>query len=158
MKRVGLYSLIALFSILSFVACEQAQKDAPEVQEEVIAQVEMKVDGMVCAMGCAKFIEEKVAGQEGVIESKVDFESGIAYFSINANAIEAEELEKFIDEIHDGQYDATILSQNEASEEVEEAEEIEEVEETEERDVTAVVNKFQNISFPELLTYFMKRL
>jgi hypothetical protein len=48
------------------------------VQKEVLAEnkveVKMEVEGMTCAMGCAKYIEEKVGGMEGVVASTVNFE------------------------------------------------------------------------------------
>ncbi len=161
-------SLILSISILSLFACDQAAETTTEVAAEAqLATVEMKVEGMVCAMGCAKFIEDKVAGEAGVTESKVDFEEGMAYFTYDANKWTAEELEEFIDKIHDGQYDATIVAQGQddpstgsgtkdedAVEDVQDDEELEE----EEVDVAQVVSEVQNISFPQLLTYFMKRL
>ena len=162
-------SLILSFSILGLFACQQAAEKATEVTAEAqFASVEMKVEGMVCAMGCAKFIEDKVAGEAGVTESKVDFEEGMAYFTFDANQWTAEELEAFIDEIHDGQYDATIVAQNQdedpstgsgTKDEDVKSEDIEDEDEDDESsDVVQVVSKVQNISFPDLLTYFMKRL
>lgn len=159
MKNLSSIVLVLLLSVFTMIACQQAPENgSTEVVEEKLAQVEMKVEGMVCAMGCAKFIQDKVADQEGVTESKVDFESGMAYFTFNENAISAEDLEKFIDEIHDGQYDATIATKGEVKTEEIEQELSEDEEESAEKDVVQVVNKFQNISFPELLTYFVKRL
>lgn len=159
MKLLGSRIVVFGIIILSVFACQQATEKSAAAVEEKIAKVEMKVDGMVCAMGCAKFIQDKVAEKEGVSESKVDFESGIAYFTYNSNAMSAEDLEKYIDGIHDGQYDATILSaDSEAEIEIEEEEMEENQEEEEKKDVAQVVNKIQNISFPQLLTYFMKRL
>lgn len=158
MKKFQIFGVAFSLVVLSLFACNQAVEDkAIEVGGEQLAKVEMKVEGMVCAMGCAKYIEDNVAKMDGVKESKVDFETGIAYFSFDEKTLNAEELEKFIDEIHDGQYQATIISDSDVKEvETEEIEEVDEVEETEE--VASVVNKIQNISFPELLTYFMKRL
>jgi len=159
MKNFRLTAIALLISFLSFTACmNSVEEKSVEVLEEKLATVEMKVDGMVCAMGCAKFIEDKVAGQEGVKESKVDFANETAYFTYNENAITAEELEKFIDEIHEGQYDATISESKDDSAAEELEEELEEEEMEEDESVVQVVNKIQNISFPELLTYFMKRL
>lgn len=166
-------SLILSFSMLGLFACQQAAEKTTEVTDEAqLASVEMKVEGMVCAMGCAKFIEDKVAEESGVTESKVDFGSETAYFTYDANQWTAEELEQFIDEIHDGQYNATIVSQQEgdpstvlrqdqdgsSGTEDETIEETEEEVDEEEVDVAQVVQKVQNISFPQLLTYFMKRL
>jgi len=155
-------SLILSFSILGLFACQQAEKKQAEITAEArMASVEMKVDGMVCAMGCAKFIENKVAEEAGVNSSKVDFESETAYFTYDANQWTAEELEQFINDIHDGQYKATIVAQQEVEEEKKEEDlqdEAEDEEEDKDADVAQVVSEVQNISFPELLTYFINRL
>jgi Cu+-exporting ATPase len=42
------------------------------------AKVEFGIDGMTCAMGCAKTIEKKMAKIEGVKMAKVDFERELA--------------------------------------------------------------------------------
>ncbi|MBT8243666.1 MAG: heavy-metal-associated domain-containing protein [Winogradskyella sp.] len=42
------------------------------------AKVEFSIDGMTCAMGCAKTIEKKMAKMEGVKMAKVDFEKELA--------------------------------------------------------------------------------
>jgi len=160
MKARRNFHLALSFSILALFGCQQATEKASKATAEAqLTTVEMKVDGMVCAMGCAKFIEDKVAGESGVTESQVDFEEEMAYFTYDANQWTAEELEQFIDEIHDGQYDATIVTQQEGGQEQIEVDTPDEEEsEEDEVDVAQVVSKVQNISFPELLTYFMKRL
>lgn len=43
-----------------------------------LAKAEFKIDGMTCAMGCAKTIEKKIAKMEGVKSAKVDFERELA--------------------------------------------------------------------------------
>lgn len=116
------------------------------------ATVDMKVDGMVCAMGCAKFIEDQVAELDGVIKSEVVFEDGIAKFEFDKNVISSNELEQFIDEIHDGQYEAEILTGNE-----QEQPSKSNTSNGEDEEVVAVSEKFQ-ISFPQLLSYFLKSL
>ena len=42
------------------------------------AKAEFKIDGMTCAMGCAKTIEKKMAKMDGVKSAKVDFERELA--------------------------------------------------------------------------------
>lgn len=121
-----------------------------EILAENKVAVEMKVEGMVCAMGCAKFIEEKVAEVDGVASSKVDFEEGVAYFEFDKTVLKEDEIVSFINDIHDGQYKAKIIEEKEVTEE-------EEVSTEDEESITSVVEQF-NFSFPELLTYFMKRL
>lgn len=42
------------------------------------AKAEFGIDGMTCAMGCAKTIEKKIAKMDGVKSAKVDFDKEIA--------------------------------------------------------------------------------
>ncbi|WP_027138297.1 heavy-metal-associated domain-containing protein [Gaetbulibacter saemankumensis] len=42
------------------------------------AKAEFTIEGMTCAMGCAKTIEKKIAGMEGVKSSVVDFDKKLA--------------------------------------------------------------------------------
>ena len=147
-----------------FESCESAKEESTEgVKTEVLAEnkesVQMKVDGMVCAMGCAKYIQEQVADLNGVVASNVNFEEGSAVFEFDKSVLSATEIESFINEIHDGQYSATIADE-EAGDEVEkEIEvEVEEEEETEKKVDVASVSQNLNISLPKLFTYFLKAL
>lgn len=42
------------------------------------AKAEFKIEGMTCAMGCAKTIEKKIARMEGVKSAIVDFKKELA--------------------------------------------------------------------------------
>lgn len=134
-----------------------SQPEKLELVAENKSEVNMKVGGMTCAMGCAKFIEDKVAKLSGVILSQVNFQEGTAHFEFDKTALSSEEIEDFINEIHDGQYTAEIM----VGDETEEAEEEEEAddsdaEDSEESMVSVVENV--SISFPELFTYFLRHL
>ncbi|MEQ8909013.1 MAG: cation transporter [Vicingaceae bacterium] len=167
MKTKQLLSTILVAGMALFSACDQKTETSEEtiVNKEVLAEnkesVDMKVEGMVCAMGCAKFIEKEVGDLSGIVASKVDFEEGTAKFEFDKSVMSAEEIESFINDIHDGQYKASIVSAQSEMEEPKE-EEIKETEienEKEEKEsVAAVSQKLQNISFPKLFTYFLKSL
>ena len=47
------------------------------------AKAEFTIDGMTCAMGCAKTIERKIAGMEGVKSAAVDFDRKLAMVEYN---------------------------------------------------------------------------
>jgi len=163
MKRL-LFAIICSASILlGFNSCNSAPEekaipvklDATAENKMVVPaenkeKVKMKVDGMVCAMGCAKFIEEQVADVNGVVSSEVDFEEGIAIFEFDKTATDAKKIETFINEIHDGQYKA-IISMDEGAT-------IEDDNATENKSSLSSVRERFTISFPELFTYFIKRL
>lgn len=165
MKKL-LVSLAIVFSLGLIVSCGNSESNTSsevEVVElekmEVLAEnkeaVDMKVEGMVCAMGCAKYIEDKVAALDGVVLSTVDFEKGLAHFEFDKTLTSPEDLEKFILDIHEGQYQAKIVS----------AEEIEQMEEQEEEESVSSENEsdeevaavYENIQFsiPDLLGYFL---
>lgn len=92
MKTIKLFlGCVALAVIL--VACKNnAEPEVKTVEVEVnkkdvtptldpnatYAKVEFSIDGMTCAMGCAKTIEKKMAKMEGVKMAKVDFEKELA--------------------------------------------------------------------------------
>lgn len=46
-------------------------------------KAEFKIDGMTCAIGCAKRIESKLASMEGVKSATVDFEQKLAMVEYN---------------------------------------------------------------------------
>ena len=79
---------LALASVL-FVGCKNTDSKPTEVKEEATAKKEIAVatkpetatfhiEGMTCAVGCAKTIEEKLAEMDGVQNAKVDFETKTA--------------------------------------------------------------------------------
>lgn len=157
LAQILMFSFVGLFAFNSCqsnaepktIAIEKKAKKT-EVLAENREEVEMKVEGMVCAMGCAKFIEDKVADLDGIIASNVNFEEGVAKFEFDKTATDSKEIKKFINGIHDGQYKATLL------EEVEKAEENETVD-SDKESISSVAEHI-NISFPELFTYFLKRI
>ena len=94
-KNISLFAVAALL----FVSCKNTAKEAPAegesetpvientTSEETAANLEtttFNIDGMTCAIGCAKVIENKLAGLEGVQEAKVDFDNKTATISFDA--------------------------------------------------------------------------
>jgi len=163
------FSLTVILASLFFVACSSADSTNKESKKEekkvaVLAEnksaVKMEIDGMVCAMGCAKYIEDKVADLDGILSSKVDFEAGFADFEFDRSAMTAEEIQTFISEIHDGQYKATLVAEQEKevkTEEVEGESTSPSKDSQKENPISSVREKL-DINFPELLTYFLKQL
>ncbi|WP_445710199.1 heavy-metal-associated domain-containing protein [Flavobacterium sp.] len=87
MKSIKTLALIALTAI-AFTSCKKENTETPETKvatatssEEVAANLEtasFHIDGMTCEIGCAKLIEDKLSGLEGVNTAKVDFENKTA--------------------------------------------------------------------------------
>ena len=87
---------------------EEATTEASSVEKkEIVAAVKpesanFKIDGMTCAMGCAKTIEKKLAAMEGVQKATVDFETKEAVVDFDATIQSKESLAKAIEAAADG--------------------------------------------------------
>jgi len=74
----------------------------PTIDENAtFAKVEFGVEGMTCAMGCAKTIEKKIAKMEGVRSAKVDFEKRLAMVEYDEAKVSPESLEETVVSVAD---------------------------------------------------------
>ena len=60
------------------------------------AKAEFSIDGMTCAMGCAKAIEKKLANTEGVKSAKVDFDNRLAMVEFDEAKVTTTSLEEVV--------------------------------------------------------------
>lgn len=65
------------------------------------AKVEFSIDGMTCAMGCAKTIEKKMAKMEGVKSAKVDFDKRLAMVEYDEAKVTPSSLEETVSKVAD---------------------------------------------------------
>ncbi|WP_411894113.1 cation transporter [Winogradskyella sp. A2] len=65
------------------------------------AKVEFGIEGMTCAMGCAKTIEKKMAKMEGVKSAKVDFDKRLAMVEYDEAKVSPESLEETVTSVAD---------------------------------------------------------
>lgn len=79
---------------------------APSLKKPIAATnlqtASMTIEGMTCAMGCAKTIEKKLAESDGVEKATVDFEKKIATISFDKTVQNPEALTKIIEGVADG--------------------------------------------------------
>ena len=106
---------LALASVL-FVGCKEksnetnlkktAESAAPKVKKEIAAAnlqtASFAIDGMTCAMGCAKTIEKDLAGLDGVQEAKVDFDTKSATVICDKTVQTLEKLTTVVEAAADG--------------------------------------------------------
>src|SRR5687768_15789070 len=96
-------SLLALaFSGLMMVGCKESAKepvtDAEETSnntEALAGKVEtasFSIEGMSCSVGCAKTIEKKLSGLDGVQKASVDFDKKTATVEYDASKQSPEKL------------------------------------------------------------------
>jgi copper chaperone CopZ len=60
------------------------------------AKAEFTIEGMTCAMGCAKTIEKKMAKMEGVKSAKVDFDKRLAMVEYDEAKVTPSSLEEVV--------------------------------------------------------------
>ncbi|MFE3846414.1 heavy-metal-associated domain-containing protein [Flavobacterium sp. LB3P45] len=108
---------IALAGFL-FVSCKKNTEEAtkttiasteatvPKVKKEIAAAnlqtASFKVDGMTCAIGCAKTIESELSDLDGVQKATVDFDKKLATVTFDKTVQNPQSLTKVVQATGDG--------------------------------------------------------
>ena len=113
MKTLKLVLAIAVLSLVAF-SCKNEKEletktievEATEVKKEIsadatIAKAEFNIEGMTCAMGCAKTIEKKLSKMEGVKSAKVDFDKKLAMVEYDEATVTPTSLEETVTKVGD---------------------------------------------------------
>jgi mercuric ion binding protein len=115
MKIVKSIAVLAIASLL-FISCKKNETEStavattetatPKVQKEIAAQnvqtASFTIEGMTCAMGCAKTIESELSDLDGVQEAKVDFDKKTATVTFDKTVQNPENLTKIVQATGDG--------------------------------------------------------
>lgn len=113
LKGISLLFMAATFMIsCKQTSNEQKETVTTETTEKVAAaevagtiqKATFQVEGMSCAIGCAKVIEGKLAQMEGVKAATVDFESKTATVDFDDAKQSTETIKKTVEEIAKGAY------------------------------------------------------
>ena len=116
MKTFKNISVVLMMMIIGLVSCKN--ENQPEVKTVAVevtnndvsktldpnatyAKVEFGIEGMTCAIGCAKSIERKMAKMEGVKSAKVDFDKGMAKVEYDAAKVTPKSLEETVTGVAD---------------------------------------------------------
>jgi mercuric ion binding protein len=109
-------AIIALSSLI-FASCKDnkveaktetasTETTAPKVKKEIAAAnlqtASFKVEGMTCAVGCAKTIQEELTALDGVQTAKVDFDKKLATVTFDKTIQNPESLTKVVQATGDG--------------------------------------------------------
>lgn len=92
---------------------ENSELKKQPILAENLKKTNLKIEGMTCALGCAKMIESKLARTEGVDSVKVDFEKKFAFVSYDHTQQTEEKLIHTIETLADGKtYKVSVLPTN----------------------------------------------
>ncbi len=67
----------------------------------IYAKAEFNIEGMTCAIGCARTIEKKIAKMEGVKSVKVDFNNKLAMVEYDQAKVNPKTLEETVTKVGD---------------------------------------------------------
>ena len=107
--KIGFASLVVIFSVSS---CSETTAQSADVTQEVVKNsiMAMGIEGMTCAMGCAKAIETELKNVDGVSSAVVDFESATASIEFNPGLVSEAGLLDFVNDYRDGSFKATTMA------------------------------------------------
>ena len=69
--------------------------------DKILSKAEFNIEGMTCAIGCAKTIEKKLAKMDGVKSAKVDFEKKLAQVEYDESIVNTVSLENTVTKASD---------------------------------------------------------
>lgn len=85
---------VLLFVSTLFIGCKKA-----DIKAETAS---FHIEGMTCAMGCARTIEKKLSNTEGVQKAAVDFDKKEGTVTFDANKLSKEDIAKSVEATGDG--------------------------------------------------------
>ena len=78
-------------------------------QTELTKEINVKIDGMSCAIGCAQSIQNELNNTTGIIAS-VDFDQSQAIITYNSEIVSNNQILEIINTYQDGKFKASLLS------------------------------------------------
>ena len=142
-----LLSITFIMISVIFMNCSTPEQEVSAIVQ-ADKQLALKVDGMVCAMGCANYIQKQVAKMDGVSDCNVSFEDGTASIEFSSDVTGEKEIIEAITAINDGQYSVTVV-------ELSNVKESQSGPRGDNKEETETKVSFQ---FPELITYFLSHI
>lgn len=110
MKNLFILILFVIFNVSCKNTVNNSHSKATDTNITTVKlkTVEVDIEGMTCEIGCARTIESELSKVNGVIYSKVDFNTKKGYFTFDENKLNDYEITHKINEIAGGDvYKAT---------------------------------------------------
>lgn len=115
MKFTKIIATVTIAS-LAFVSCKKeedknlankktetsAPKEHKAIAAENLQTASFEIEGMTCAMGCAKTIEKELSNLDGVEKATVDFDKKLATVTFDKTIQNQENLTKVVQATGDG--------------------------------------------------------
>lgn len=89
-------------NLANIKAIETSPKEHKAIAAENVQTASFEIEGMTCAMGCAKTIEKELSNLEGVEKATVDFDKKTATVVFDKTVQNQENLTKVVQATGDG--------------------------------------------------------
>jgi mercuric ion binding protein len=86
---------------IKIIKTSESLANAKMDNDKILAKAEFNIEGMTCAIGCAKTIEKKLAKMDGVKSAKVDFEKKLAQVEYDESIVNTVSLENTVTKASD---------------------------------------------------------
>ena len=112
MNKLMKFGFAVLAVVFSIVSCSETTAQSKEVVQGVqkTAKTTMSIEGMTCAMGCARAIEVELRNIEGVENAIVDFESTTATVAYSSALTSETALIDFVNTYRSGAFKASVVA------------------------------------------------
>ncbi|MBK8599202.1 MAG: heavy-metal-associated domain-containing protein [Flavobacterium sp.] len=103
---------VASISAVLFISCKQTAsapgektvaKSKSTINPEKLEKATFNIEGMTCAIGCAKTIEKELSETDGVQNATVDFDKKEATVSFDSSIQNPESITKIVEATADGE-------------------------------------------------------
>jgi len=106
------FSFAFLAVVFSIASCSEATAQSKETTQQVAKSTEMSmsIEGMTCAMGCARAIEVELKNLDGVEAAIVNFEEAKATLTYNSALTTEATVVDFVNNYRNGAFKASALA------------------------------------------------
>lgn len=146
MKSFLYYVLAVIFAASMLESC--STKGTGSTSEARLMTANMSIEGMVCEMGCANSIQEKLLETAGIVSAEVNYSDETCALEFDANLISEEEIVNLIQNVNGK--DHYEVTQFKASEKIATSSQTEM--NTERKTEESIIERIPNLSFPNFFT------
>ncbi len=148
-RKILNIQLILAALLLTIAGCSSTEKNEKSALASAsdVAKCSLKIDGMTCQIGCATYIQKKLAAENGVSDCKVDFESKTAHLIFDPSITSQDDCINKIQTYNNGAYKVTEAKSIPVDEKVE----AESDSENNAVDLESKLGQTQGAIFPNLL-------
>ena len=144
--------LLSVALMAAFVwACSSPEGNS--ISEFKIQKADMSIEGMVCEMGCAKTIQDKLLETDGIVSAEVNYEKKSCKLEYDASKISDKEIIALIESVNGKdhykveKFKATKVENSSSGEVDSESQEDEE----------SIMERMPNLNFPNIFS-ILKRV